>query len=147
MNRIKKKILLIAAPLFVLAAFVAAQPAIELNFQGILTDGEGHEISQEQFDFNVKLITAEPGRTELWSHASSTQTNESGWFSFSVPDISQYLMKDGCLTEPVVIHMEFVPNANTRWMRQGEDFMVSYTLTPTLKDECHSPENVKDGGI
>jgi len=134
MNLIRKQIALTTTALFALAIMVAAQPAIEMNFQGILTDGEGHKISNEQFDFTVKLITAEPGKTELWSHESATQTDEEGWFSFSVPEISPYLMKEGKVQETVVIRLEFLPNDKTKWIRQGEDFMVSYTLSPTTRD-------------
>jgi hypothetical protein len=134
MNPFKKPITLITATLFTLAMAVSAQPSIEMNFQGVLTDGEGKKISNEPFNFTVKLITSEPGKTELWSHTSAAQTDDEGWFSFSVPEISQYLMKDGEIQEAVVIRLEFLPNENTRWMKKGEDFMVSYTLTPSLRD-------------
>ena len=134
MNLRKKQITLIIAALFTLGLTVAGQPAIELNFQGVLTDGGGMKISDEPFDFTVKLMSAEPGKTELWSHKSSVQTNEEGWFNFSVPDISKYIMKDDAIQESLVIRLEFLPNDKTKWMRKGEDFMVSYTLIPTMRD-------------
>jgi hypothetical protein len=135
MNLMKKQFLLITAALTALVINAAGQPAIEMNFQGVLTDGEGMAISNEQFDFTVKLMTAEPGKTDLWSYSSSTRTDEEGWLSFSVPEFSQYFLKNGTIQEPVVIRLEFLPNENTCWIRKGEDFMVSYTLTPTLKDD------------
>lgn len=136
MNLIKKQITLITVMLFALSMTVFSQPAIEMNFQGILTDGEGNKISNELFDFTVKLMAAVPGKTELWRHESSTQTDEEGWVSFSVPEISQYLMKDGQIKEALVIQLEFIPNDKTKWMRQGEDFMVSYTLSPIMRDNA-----------
>ncbi len=145
MNIKMKPIVLITAVLFTLITSAVCQPAIELNFQGVLTDGEGQKISNEQFDFTVKLMSAEPGKTELWSQESTTHTDEEGWFSFSVPEISNYLMKDGEIKETIVIRLEFLPNEKTKWMRKGEDFMVSYTLSPTIKRRCNLPENVKDG--
>lgn len=134
MNIIKKPITLIIAVLFTLGLSVVGQPAIELNFQGVLSDGMGEKISNETFDFTAKLMTADPGKTELWKLSSSAQTDEEGWFSFSVPEISEYLMQDGNIQETIVIQLEFLPNDKTRWLRKGEDFMVAYTLTPTMKD-------------
>jgi len=136
MNLIKKQIFLILVSVFAFAATVAAQPVIELSFQGILTDGEGQEISNEHFDLTVKLLTAEPGRTVLWSQASRAKTDEHGWFGFTVPDISGYLMEGGSVKEPVVISLEMFPNQHTCWIKEPQDFMVSYTLTPELKDNA-----------
>jgi hypothetical protein len=136
MNLFKKQIILITAAVFVLITPAMCQPSIELNFQGVLTDGAGQKISNEPFDLTVKLMSAEPGKTELWSLNSLTRTDEEGWFSFSVPEISSFLMKDGKIRETIVIRLEFLPNEKTRWMKQGEDFMVSYTLAPTLRDDA-----------
>jgi hypothetical protein len=135
MNLLKKRVILIAAAVFALITSAMCQPSIELNFQGVLTDGEGQKISNEQFDFTVKLMSAEPGKTELWSQVAPTFTDDEGWFSFTVPAISSYLMKDGEIKETIVIRLEFLPNEKTRWMKKGEDFMVSYTLSPTLRDD------------
>ena len=134
MNIIKKPITLIIAALFCLVFSAVGQPAIELNFQGVLSDGMGEKISNEPFDFTAKLMSAETGKTELWKCSSSAQTDEEGWFSFSVPEISQFLMQDSIIQETIVIHLEFLPNDKTSWLRKGEEFMVSYTLTPTMKD-------------
>jgi hypothetical protein len=136
MINIKKQFVLIAVALFAMATTAAGQPAIEMNFQGALTDGGGQKIANEHFDFTVKLMSAEPGITSLWSHSVSTQTDEEGWFSFTIPEISEYLMKDDEIKETIVIRMEFLPNDKTKWLKEGEDFMVSYTLAPTLKDDA-----------
>ncbi|MEN8157090.1 MAG: hypothetical protein ABFS10_09070 [Bacteroidota bacterium] len=134
MNLFKKHIGLTLAVLITLVVSVAGQPAIELNFQGLLTDREGDQICNEHFDLNLKLISAEPGKTELWSQTSATLTDAAGWFSFSIPGLSQYLMKDEEIRETVVIMLEFLPNENTEWLRPGEDFLVTYTLVPSLKE-------------
>jgi len=114
---------------------VSGQPSIEMNFQGMLTDGEGVEIADEQFDLTVKLMSANQGETELWSNISTVGTNEDGWFSFTVPEISPYLMEDEEIKGALVISLEFFPNEHTTWMKDGQDFMVSYTLTPTLRND------------
>jgi hypothetical protein len=134
MNLMRKQFALFTAVLLIMLPGVFGQPSIEMNFQGILTDAAGQKIRSEPFQFTVKLMTPEPGRAELLSQASSSQTDEDGWFSFSVPEISKYLMVDGQITETLVIRLEFLPNEKTKWIRQGEDFMVSYTLAPTLRD-------------
>jgi hypothetical protein len=119
-----------------LAASAFGQPAIEMNFQGKLTDAEGNAITNEHFDLNVKLMSAQQGETELWSSTSVQQTDGEGWFSFTVPDVSSYLMTEEEIKDALVISMEFVPNEKTKWLKQGQDFMVSYTLSPTLKDDA-----------
>jgi hypothetical protein len=136
MNLIKKKLITTATLLFAMAIMLAAQPNIALNYQGILTDGEGREIGNEKFDLSVKLMSGDPSKSVLWTYNASSGTNEDGWFSFSVPDISNYLMDGNAVKEPVVIQLDFAPNQQTRWMKPGEDFMVTYTLTPSLKDNA-----------
>lgn len=119
-----------------LAATVSGQPSIEMNFQGMLTDSNGEAISDEQFNLTVKLMSATQGETELWSNASKMETNDQGWFSFTVPEISPYLMEDEEIKGSLVISLEFYPTDQTTWMKNGQDFMVSYTLTPTLRNEA-----------
>jgi hypothetical protein len=136
MKQSQKLITLITAILFALVLSTAGQPPIELNFQGLLTDGEGQKISNESFELTVKLMSSEPGKTELWSEGYTTHTDDLGWFSFSVLDISAFLMKEGDMDEPLVIRLEFLPADKTKWIRQGEDFMVSYTIVPTTRDNA-----------
>ncbi|MCP4311406.1 MAG: hypothetical protein GY790_09105 [Bacteroidetes bacterium] len=135
MTPFRKQITLITAALLALFMPAFAQPSIELNFQGLLTDAAGEKITSEAFDFTVKLISSDPGKTELWSHSDATYTDEYGWLTFSIPEISQHLNIDGNLNNPVVIRLEILPNSKTTWMRKGEDFMVTYTITPSTKDE------------
>jgi len=122
--------------LFIIAISASGQPAIEMNFQGMLTNGEGNAIPNEHFDLNVKLLSARQGEPEQWSRTSASQTDENGWFSFSIPDVSSYLTGEDESNNPVVISLEFLPNDMTSWLKKGQDFMVSYTLTPTLKDDA-----------
>ena len=131
MNLLKKQLVLITATLFTMLVFVAGQPNIDLNYQGMLADIQGKKINNEQFDLNVKLMS-ESDQTIYWETSSSTHTDEDGWFGFTISDISQFLMKDGQIKKAVVIRMEFLPNTMTKWMREGDDFMVSYTLSPTI---------------
>lgn len=133
----KTKIGLIAMlSLFAMTFSASGQPTIEMNFQGMLTNGEGNAIINEHFDLNVKLLSAKQGEPELWSRMSVNQTDRNGWFSFTVPDVSAYLMGEDEINNTVVISLEFLPNDMTSWLKKGQDFMVSYTLTPTLKDDA-----------
>jgi hypothetical protein len=124
------------ASLFMMADPVSGQPPIEMNFQGRLTDAAGDPISNEPFDLTVKLMSAQQGETELWSSKMATETDEEGWFSFTVPEISSYLMTEDEIKNALVISLEFLPNENTSWLKQEQDFMVTYTLTPSLKDDA-----------
>lgn len=136
MTQIRKVLFLVSALLFTLLVSASAQANIELNFQGLLTDSNKEIIPGAEFDFTVKLISSELGTTELWSSSEATSTNEEGWFSFSIPEISQYLNLDEDVKKSVVIRMDFLPNSKTTWLNKGEDLMVTYTLTPTMKDDA-----------
>ena len=39
------------------------------------------------------------------------------------------------MTAPVIIRMEFLPSYGTSWMRKGDEFLVTYTLTPEQPDQ------------
>jgi len=109
------------------------QTALELRFQGLMTDANGMRISEDPFEMTVKLMNAAPGQTELWKLSSQVQTDEAGWIAFTIPDIAPYILNNGSTGEAVVITLEFFPIDKTRWLARGDDFMVSYTLTPSIK--------------
>ena len=120
------------------SAGILAQPVIELRFQGLLTDGNGQRITGDSFEMTVKLTNAAPGQTELWKESKRIQSDEDGWIAFTIPDVAPYIMNNGNPGEAVVISLECLPNNQTRWLGKGEDFMVSYTLTPSKKgNEIH----------
>jgi len=133
MNLKKKMLFMMSAVIFSALASATGQPAFDLNFQGILTDIQGNSISNEQFDLSVQL-RPESGHEVLFEFNSSTNTDEEGWFGYTISEFSRFIMRDGKFSETVVIRMEFKPNANTRWMKQSDDFMVTYKLEPTLVD-------------
>jgi len=133
MNLKKKMLFLMCTVIFTALGPVLGQPAYDLNFQGILTDIQGKSISNEQFDLSVQL-RPESEQNVLFEFSSSTNTDEEGWFGFTISEISRFIMTDGKLSETVVIRMEFLPNTNTRWMKDGDDFMVTYKLEPILVD-------------
>ncbi|MEN8204344.1 MAG: hypothetical protein ABFS28_17245, partial [Bacteroidota bacterium] len=87
------------------------------------------EISDENFDLKVQ-ITRISANEVLYEMKTSSSSDEGGWFGFNIPNMSQFLMEEGELKYPVEIKMEILPNDSTKWMREGEDFMVSYTLKP-----------------
>ena len=130
----KKQFILFAACLIAAAAYVNGQPTIDLAFQGMLSDIQGNQIGNEQFNLSLKILSV-PDQEILWQSQSVTETDEGGWFGYSIPDVSQYLLKDGHMKASVIIQMEFLPSSTSSWIRKGDDFMVSYTLSPTLVDE------------
>lgn len=136
MTPMRKPFALITAALFSLLLSASGQADIDLSFQGLLTDSNSERIPGAAFDFTVKLVSSEPGQTELWSHSDAICTDEDGWFSFSIPEISQYLDIDEDVKKSVVIRMNLLPNSKTTWLRKGDDLMVTYTLKPTMKDDA-----------
>jgi len=112
-----------------LIAPASAQSMFDLSFQGKLADIQGKEISNEHFDLAVQ-ICRESAYEVLYEIKTSTSSDEGGWFGFIIPNMSQFLMEEGELKHPVEIRLEILPNAETKWMREGEDFMLSYTLKP-----------------
>jgi len=135
MTPLRKPITLITAALFAILITASGQTTIDLNFQGLLTDSNKDLIPGATFDFKVKLVSPEPGKAALWSHSEVISTDEDGWFSFSIPEISQYLDMDEDVHKSVVIRLDFIPNSKTTWLQKGEDLMVTYTLAPTKRDD------------
>ncbi|MEA3462410.1 MAG: hypothetical protein U9R49_11055 [Bacteroidota bacterium] len=137
MNLIKSKSCSLIVLLFSVLAPLWGQSDYHLNFQGVLTDIEGERISNDQFDLVVKLQYKSDQETLLKLRYSITSDDE-GWFNFKIEEISGYILKDGTAASPLVISMEFLPNSNTNWIGQDEDFMVTYSLSALQKED--SPE-------
>ena len=135
MTSLRKQFTLVLFTLLFSGILASGQTSIDLNFQGLLTDADGASFASENFDFTVKLISSEPGRGDLWSQSEAISTDENGWLTFFIPEISQYLNMEEDEKNSVVVRMEFSPNSSTTWLGQGEDFLITYTLTPTKKDE------------
>lgn len=134
MKQVKKHLILSAACLIAAATFVTGQTAIDLAFQGMLSDIQGKRLSNKQFNLSVRVLSV-PGHEIMWQRRSAAETDEDGWFGYRIPNISPYLLKDGQMKASVIIQMEFLPDSTTSWMKKGDDFKVSYTLTPTLIDQ------------
>jgi len=133
MNPTKKKLALVTAGILAGILSLTGQTTIDLNFQGMLSDIQGRKIADEPFDLSLKIISGSD-KTVLWEALSSTRTDSEGWFSFSINEISAYLMEDGKFSDPLLIQLELLPNSGTNWLRKGEDFLVSYTLSPVSID-------------
>lgn len=128
---LQKKLFLLSTLFIVVIGTTIGQPAYDLIFQGMLTDIQGKSISNDPFDLSVQL-KSESGQEILFEFNSSTKTDENGWFGYTISEISRFLLKSGEISETLVIRMEFLPNVHTKWMRKGDDFMVTYTLSPAL---------------
>ncbi len=136
MTSLRKQTTLIIAALFAFLLTTSGQAAIELNFQGLLTDASGEIMAGESFDLSVILSSSESGKNELWSYSEISTTDENGWFTYSVPEISQFLETEQNEDNSLVIKMEFLPNSNTKWLSEDEDFLVSYTIRAYNTDDA-----------
>lgn len=126
----KKKLFLLATLVSASIGVVMGQSNVDLNFQGLLADIQGNGIGNEPFELSVQLKD-ESGQELFFNSNTSTRTDEEGWFGFTISGISQYLMVDGRFSKKAVLRLEILPNENTRWIRKGDDFMVTYTLAPS----------------
>jgi len=133
MNLIKEKFCFLIVVVFSAIAPIWGQSGYHLSFQGLLTGIEGERISNEQFDLKVQL-KHKSDQDLLFEFDSSVTTDPEGWFGYSIEGISSYILTDGIPGTPLVIKMEFMPNNNTGWIGQNEDFMVTYTLSPYQKE-------------
>lgn len=133
MNLNKKKLFLMSAAMIAALGILLGQTTYDLNFQGILTDIQGKCINNEQFDLLVQL-RPESEQEVLFEFSSSTKTDEEGWFGYTIREMSNFIMKDGIISKTVVIRMEFLPNENTNWIKEGDDFMVTYKVEPVEVD-------------
>ena len=133
MNLKKKKLFLVSALIIAALGTTLGQANYDLNFQGMLTDIQHKSISNEPFDLSVQL-KSEANQEVLFEFTSSTKTNEEGWFGFTISEVSRYLLKEGEISETIVIRIEFLPNDHTKWLRSGDEFRVTYTLAPNLLD-------------
>jgi len=111
-----------------------SQDVYDLNFQGLLSDIEGQRVANESFDLKVELKRAS-GSEILFEFSSVAHSDEEGWFGFTISEISRFLDGNNPFSDPVLIQMEFVPNSQTKWMKAGEDFVLTYTLRSSTTDD------------
>ncbi len=124
-----KKIFFITAGMLMVAAITLGQSRYDLNFQGMLSDIQGTHINNESFDLTVQVLAGESGEV-LFEFSSTTATDDLGWFGFTISEISRYVMEGNKPVHPAVIRIRLEPNEETRWLETGEDFLVTYTLSP-----------------
>jgi hypothetical protein len=125
----KKRLILMATALITLLAPTLGQSAYELSFQGHLADIEGVSIVNESFNLTVQVLPAGSGDV-LYEFTTIESTDQEGWFGFTISSITDFMADEGIIRNPVVIRMVFFPNENTRWMKAGSDFLVTYSLEP-----------------
>lgn len=141
----KKLICLFTLLLCISFGPVMGQTVYDLNFQGVLSDIEGQRVVNESFDLKVELKHVS-GSEKLFEFSSVTQSDEEGWFGFNISEISKFLNGDNPFSEPVLIKMEILPNSSTKWMKPGEDFVLSYTLKSTSAEGQLSVEMTRMEG-
>lgn len=128
MNQKKNCICFLIVMLFSAIGPLVGQAVYDLNFQGLLKDIEGKRIADESFDLSVQVKRASGSET-LFEFSSATQSNPEGWFGFNISEISRFLNNGEPFSDPVLIKMELLPNSSTLWIKQGEKFELSYTLS------------------
>jgi len=129
MNLNKRKILSVLLAHLLILATASGQHIYEMKFAGKLADIQGKAICNEAFNLSVQ-VTREGDYNVLFEIDTSVSSDDEGWFEYTISEISQYLIKEDGHTHPMVIKMELLPNEKTKWMKEGEDFMVSYNLKP-----------------
>lgn len=128
---LKKKLICLFALVFAMSiTSVMGQAVYDLYFQGVLSDIEGQRVVNESFNLRVEMKRVSGSET-LFEFSSVAQSDEEGWFGFNISEISRFLSGDYPFSKPVLIKMEFLPNSSTKWMKPGEDFLLSYTLKST----------------
>ena len=130
MSLIKHRIFTLLLAHLLILTTASGQHIYEMKFAGKLADIQGKAIGNEAFNLSVQLTRE--GDYRILFEVDTTTTDNEGWFEYTISDISQYLLNDDGHTHPMVIKMELLPNEKTKWMKEGEDFMVSYTLKPAL---------------
>jgi len=129
MSLIKRRIITVLMANLLILVSANGQLVYEMKFVGKLIDSQSKPICNEDFDLTVQ-ISKEGVHEILYEVKPSAFSDEEGWFTYTISDISQFLLEDGELKHPLVIKMEILPNARTKWMSEGKDFMVTYTLKP-----------------
>jgi len=128
MNQKKNCICFLIVMVFSAIGPLVGQAVYDLNFQGLLKDIEGKRIANESFDLSVQVKRVSGSET-LFEFSSATQSNPEGWFGFNISEISRFLNNGEPFSDPVLIKMELLPNSSTLWIKQGEKFELSYTLS------------------
>jgi len=121
------------------------QAVYDLNFQGLLKDMEGNRIANESFELSVQVNGASGSET-LFEFTSSTQSNPEGWFGFNISEISRFLKNGELFSDPVLINMVLLPNSSTKWIKQGEKFELSYTLSSQQSGQTREIEMTRMEG-
>ena len=145
MNLIKNKILLLIVVVFSAIGPIWGQAIYDLNFQGVLNDIEGKRIANESFDLSVQLKWVSGSET-LFEFSSTTKTDQEGWFGFNISEISRFLKEGEPFSDPILIKMELLPNSSTTWIKQGEDFELSYSLASQQSEQTKEIEMTRMEG-
>ncbi len=145
MTLIKNKIWLLTVLACSTFGTVMGQAVYDLNFQGLLSDIEGKRIVNESFELKVQLKLVSGSET-LFEFSSVSKSDEEGWFGFNISEFSGFLNENDPFSDPVLIRMEIVPSSGTKWIKPGEDFVLSYTLSSLIAEDQTSLEMTRMEG-
>lgn len=145
MNLNKKLSTILIVLVFCANGPLFGQVVYDLNFQGVLNDIEGNRIINESFNLSVQL-KRESGSETLFEFSSIAKTDQEGWFGFNISEISRFLKEGEPFADPISITMEFLPDDNTKWLKKGEVFKLSYSLVSRQLNEAQSLEMTRMEG-
>ncbi len=112
-------IILLALPLFLCAQ------QTHLKFQGLLSDFHKDPIANESFSLSIELIPAK-SPTAVWSNTIACSSSETGWFGFDIENMEKWLSEEQ--GHDIKMVLLFRATEPTGWIKEGEDFELSYTF-------------------
>jgi hypothetical protein len=130
MNLLKKWNLISGMLCTCFLASVSGQTEYELTFQGLLADIEGTAIMEDTFTLAIQIHPVNK-QNMLYEYTSQAETDGTGWFGFTISNIAEFMMEEDGSWKSIVLQMEFSPNTHTDWIKEGNDFLVNYTLAPS----------------
>lgn len=113
---------------------IHAQDNISLHFQGVMKDIEENLIKNDKFKLTVNVLDA-PAGTTLWEKSLQVTTDEEGWFGFGMEEFDRLFGDEQSGSAKVSVHLGLFPLPESKWIEQGNDFLVSYTITRIIGND------------
>lgn len=135
MNLLMKWVTISGTLIFFCLGSMSGQTRYELSFQGHLADIEGTAIHEDTFTLTVSLRRIND-REVRFRFTSEAVTDREGWFGFNIDNVAEFMIEEDGSWEPIVLQMEFMPNPHTDWMKEGNDFLVTYLIEPSKTDDA-----------
>lgn len=126
MNTFFRRVCSLAVMLTMVVPHLFAQETLSLNYEGVLKDIEENTIQEDEFELIVNVLSVPDGKT-LWEKTYQAKSDMEGWFGFEIEEFNSLFGTDNG-SASVEVHLGFFPMPDSRWIDQGSDFLVSYTI-------------------